>query len=53
MNDDELVESDEENDVIDLNQYTANRKSPVKRGKTQEEDGKLLTSRGNPVTDGN
>lgn len=43
--------SDEGGDVVDLDNYDAHRRSPVKRGKVaiQEEDGKLLTSRGNPA----
>ena len=42
--------SDEGGDVVDLDNYEAHRRSPVKRGKVSipEEDGKLLTSRGNP-----
>ena len=41
--------SDEDGDVVDLNCYTARRRSPLKRMKQSssnvEEDGKLLTSR--------
>jgi len=47
--DDESDVSDEDDDVVDLNQYAAQqRRSPMKRGKMGEEDGKLLTSRANP-----
>ena len=48
MADEEAGDQDEQNDIVDLENYTANRRSPNKRGKATEEDGKLLTSRGNP-----
>jgi len=48
MNAEEGDESDENEDVVDLDNYNANKRSHAKRGKTLEDDGKLLTSRGNP-----
>ena len=48
MNAEEGDESDEDEDVVDLDNYNTNKKSTLKRGKNLEDDGKLLTSRGNP-----
>ena len=48
MEEDEFNGSEEDGDVVNLNDYTAQRRSPLKRNKQgsgAEDDGKLLTSR--------